>query len=74
MLQQHSDEMHVMETKEEGEDSTSHSHQTSTIFNELNEKIVHNLRLKCSEQYNSHNVCNHWYNMIKNLPSVVEEN
>merc|ERR1712166_1356640 len=38
MLQQHSDEMHVMETKEEGEDSPSHSHQTSTIFNELNEK------------------------------------
>jgi hypothetical protein len=43
-------------------------------FNELNEKIVHNLRLKCSEEYNSHNVCNYWYNMIKNLPSVVEEN
>ena len=38
MLQQHSDEMHVMETKEEGEDSPSHSHQTSNIFNELNEK------------------------------------
>ena len=41
-------------------------------FNELNQKIVHNARTKCSELYNSTNLCMYIYDMIKNLSGVKE--
>ena len=42
-------------------------------YNELNEKMVYNMR-QALNQYNSNNLCLHWYNIFSNLDDIKEEN
>jgi len=39
-------------------------------FNELNEKLNHNLRQQFTEKYSYHNLCMHYYNLFSNLTEV----
>ena len=41
-------------------------------FDELNEKINNNLRLKFENQYSYEKICLHWYNIFKNLDNINE--
>ena len=45
-----------------------------TNFNELNEKINTNIRQRFTDGYDYRKLCNHWYELFKNIPSVVGEN
>lgn len=40
-------------------------------YDELGEELTYNFRKKSMSEYNSIALCNHWYDMIKNLPNVV---
>jgi len=42
-------------------------------FNEVNEKIVHNIRKKYSEEFTSEKICMYYYNLFKNLETVISE-
>ena len=43
-------------------------------YDELSKQLIHNFRKKSMSDYNSDALCNHWYNMVKSLPNVVEDN
>ena len=41
-------------------------------FTELNQRIVHNIRKKYSEEFTSENFCSHYYNIFNNLNTVTK--
>ena len=42
-------------------------------FKELQEKIIHNIRKKYSEEFTSDKICMYYYNMFKNLNDIGYE-
>ena len=42
-------------------------------FNELNERIVYNIRKKYSEEFTSEKICMYYYNLFSNLSGIEKE-
>ena len=42
-------------------------------FNEVNEKIMYNIRKKYSEEFTSEKICMYYYNLFSNLDTVSSE-